>query len=80
MTKHQIKVVITTAQGFEATADDATVWGQGAGAYGAIQTGKDVIIASAAGVTFIPYKAIDHAVVTKTDVTADDPVDSNCQE
>lgn len=78
MTKHQIKVDITTYQGFTATADDATVDGQGSGAFGAIQTGKDVTIAGNGTITYIPFKAIDHAEITQTNVTVADPTDDVC--
>jgi len=80
MTQQQNKVTITTYQGFSVVADDAVQFGVGSGAYGAIQAARDVTIASADGltITYIPYKAIDHAIIEKSNVTVADPVDANC--
>lgn len=80
MTQQQNRVTITTYGGFSVVADDAVIFGQGSGAYGNIQSGKDVTIASADGLTinFIPYKAIDHVLIEKSNVTVADPVDANC--
>lgn len=77
MTKTQIKVVITTKAAFAATADDSVVAGQGSAAYTALQAHRDVYIVGATR-TFIPYDAIDHAVVTITQATVDDPADETC--
>lgn len=79
MTQTQIQVVITTAAGFEGTADDATLLGQGAAAYTSIKAGRDVYIDGGDGtITFIPYDAIDHAVITITQATVEDPEDPTC--
>lgn len=77
MTKTQIQVVITTAAGFTATASDATVAGQGSAAYTALQGHRDIYIAGET-ITFIPYEAIDHAVITITQATVEDPEDPTC--
>lgn len=77
MTQTQIQVVITTQAGFSATASDATVAGQGSAAYGALQAHRDIYIAGET-ITFIPYDAIDHAVITITQATVDDPEDATC--
>ena len=78
MTKTQIKVVITTQAAFTATADDSVVAGQGSAAYTAIQAHRDVYIDGETR-TYIPFDAIDHAVVTITQATVDDPEDPTCQ-
>lgn len=79
MTQTQIQVVITTAASYEATADDAVLLGQGAAAYTSIKAGRDIYIDGGDGtITFIPYQAIDHAVITIAQATVDDPEDATC--
>lgn len=78
MTKQQVKVVITTQAGFSATADDAVSAGQGTAAYGALENHRDVVIAAETEKTFVPYHAVDHAVITFTRSTVDDPEDPTC--
>lgn len=78
MTKQQVKVVISTGAGFSVTADDAVLAGQGTAAYGALENGRDVVVANATEKTYVPYHAIDHAVVTLTLSTVDDPEDPTC--
>lgn len=78
MTKQQVKVDVTTAAGFTATADDAVLAGQGTAAYGALEAGRDVIVATATEKTYVPYAAIDHAVVTFTLSQVTDPDDPAC--
>lgn len=80
MTQQNARVVITTAVGFNVTADDATVKGQGTAAYGAIQNRRDVTVNNNGEITFIPYHAIDHAVITLTTSTVADPVDDVCPD
>ena len=79
MTKQNVKVVVTTYQGFSVTADDAVNNGQGTAAYGAIETGTDITVRDGSDITFIPYKAVDHAVITLTMSTVPDPTDDTCQ-
>ena len=78
MTKQSVKVVVTTIQGFTVTADDAVLNGQGTSAYGAIENRKDVTVRNGDESTFVPYRAIDHAVITFTMSTVDDPEDPTC--
>lgn len=78
MTKQLVKVDVTTIGGFSKTADDAVLAGQGTAAYGAVENGRDVIVADATEKIIIPYHAIDHAVVTLTLSTVDDPKDDTC--
>lgn len=78
MTKQQIKVVITTQGNFSVTADDAVRSGQGTAAYGALENRRDVVVDNGTERTFVPYGAIDHAVVTLTMTTVADPVDPTC--
>lgn len=78
MTKQQVKVVVTTAASFSVTADDSVLAGQGTAAYGAIENHRDVIVSNGTEKTFIPYHAIDHAVVTFTLSQVEDPEDPTC--
>lgn len=78
MTKQQVKVEITTSANFAITADDAVVSGQGTAAYSALEAHRDQHIVSGSNITFIPFHAIDHAVITLTQVTEADPVDPTC--
>ena len=78
MTKQLVKVDVTTIGGFTKTADDAVLAGQGTAAYGAIENGRNVIVADATEKTIIPFRAIDHAVVTLTLTQEQDPVDPTC--
>lgn len=80
MTKQNVKVVVTTYAGFSVTADDAVKNGQGTAAYGAIQTGTDITVNDGTNITYVPYKAVDHAVITLTQSTVDDPKDDTCPE
>lgn len=74
------KVVITTIGGFSATADDAVSAGQGTGAYNALEMKRDVKILAENEITFIPYHAVDHAIITITRSEEEDPVDDTCVE
>lgn len=78
MTKQQVKVVIETGTSFSVTADDAVLAGQGTAAYGALENGRDIVVATATEKTYVPYHAVDHAVVTFTTSTVDDPEDPTC--
>lgn len=79
MTQTQIEVVITTAGAYEATLSDDTVAGQGAAAYTSIKAGRDIYADGGDGsILFIPFKAIDHAVITITQATVEDPEDPTC--
>lgn len=78
MQKQNVKVVVSTAAGFSVTADDATSAGQGTAAYGAIQTKTDITVNDGTNITYVPYKAVDHAVVTLTLSTVADPADDTC--
>lgn len=78
MTKQQVKVEITTAANFTVTADDAVVAGQGTAAYSALEAGRDQHIVNGANITFIPYHAVDHAIITLTQATVADPDDPTC--
>ena len=79
-----VKVDVTTKAGFTATADDAVVKGQGTAAYGVIQSinteMRNVVISDGTNETIIPFHAIDHAVVTKTRSTVQDPQDIICPD
>lgn len=76
------KVVITTIGNFTYTADDAVKKGQGTNVAIALEAGRDVESANAAGteITFIPFKAIDHAVITKEMTDVADPADDICPD
>ena len=76
------KVVITTAGNFTYTADDAVKKGQGTNVAIALEQARDVESANADGteITFIPFEAIDHAVITKTMTTVEDPKDDMCPD
>lgn len=78
MTKQQVKVVVTTGAGFSVTADDAVLAGQGTAAYGALEGGRDIVVADATEKTYVPYNAVDHAVVTFTLSQVTDPDDPTC--
>lgn len=78
MTKQQVKVVVTTGAGFSVTADDAVLAGQGTAAYGALEGGRAIVVADATEKTYVPYHAIDHAVVTFTLSQVTDPDDPTC--
>lgn len=78
MTKQQVRVVVTTGAGFSVTADDAVLAGQGTAAYGALDAGRDIVVATATEKTYVPYHAIDHAVVTFTLSQETDPDDPTC--
>lgn len=78
MQKQQVKAVITTVGNYVVTADDATLPMQGTGAYGAIQTKTDVTVRDGDLIKYVPYAAIDHAEITITLETADDPTDDTC--
>lgn len=78
--KNSYSVEITTGGSYTATADDSVVAGQGAAAVAAIEGRHDVKILTATGFIFIPFDAIDHAVVTLTRATAEAPEDETCVE
>lgn len=78
MTKQQVKVEITTVAGFNVTADDATVSGQGTAAYSAIEAHRDAHVSNGTNITFVPFGQIDHAIITITQNTIPDPVDPTC--
>ena len=80
MTKTQVSVVITTQGNYSVTADDATVAGQGTAAYTALENHRDVVVKGEEDIKVIPFDAIDHAVVTLTSATVDDPTDEMCNE
>lgn len=76
--KNEYSVVITTAAGYSVTADDSTAPGVGAGAWADLQSGSDIRIATATGSVFVPFHAVDHAVVTLNRVTVTPPTDPTC--
>ena len=76
--KGQYKVDITTFGGFTATADDAVIDGQGGSVYSSIVNGRDVMIRNNGQLTFIPFHAVDHAIITHTTEEVDAPVDDTC--
>lgn len=78
MTKQQVKVEITTAAGFTVTADDAAAGGQGTAAYSALEAGRDQHIVDGSNITYVPYGAVDHAIITLTQATVPDPTDPTC--
>lgn len=78
--KNSYSVEITTGGSYTATANDATVEGQGAAAVAAIEGHQDVKILTSTGFIYIPYGAIDHAIVTLTRATAEAPEDETCVE
>lgn len=80
MDKQLVKVVITTAASFSVTADDSVKDGQGVAAYSALQAHRDVYVDDGTNITFIPFQAVDHAVITKTMTTVADPQDDTCPD
>lgn len=80
MTKQNVKVEVTTIAGFNVTADDAVLAGQGTAAYGAIDNHRDVKVSDGGKITFVPYAAIDHAIVTFDRKDVEDPEDPTCVE
>lgn len=76
--QNQIKVVITTGAGYEATADDAVNAGVGASAWSTLVAQGDVQILNGDEITFIPFRAVDHAIVTVTRTEVADPEDPTC--
>lgn len=76
--KNNVKVVITTGANFELTADDAVKAGQGTAAYAELQRQGDVWVDDGTKITFVPFHAIDHAVITLARTQVTDPVDDNC--
>lgn len=80
MNKVMTKVVITTGQGYVATADDATLPMQGSGAYASIQKHADVEIRDGGNIIFIPYDKIDHAIIETQMTTVADPTDDVCAD
>lgn len=76
------RVVITTFGGFTYTADDAVKKGQGTSVAIALENGRDIHSASAddSEITVIPFRAIDHAVITKQMTDVADPADDICPE
>lgn len=76
--QNNYKVEITTGAGFTATADDAVTPGQGGSAWTALQGRMDVIIQGESETTFIPFHAVDHAIVTLTREEVDAPDDAAC--
>ena len=76
--QNSIKVEITTGGGYSTTADDATIAGVGAVAWADLQSQKDLIIQTATGWEFVPFHAVDHAIVTMTRSEVEDPDDPTC--
>lgn len=76
--QNSIKVEITTFGGYSTTADDATISGVGAVAWADLQSQKDLTIQTATGWDFIPFHAVDHAIVTMTRSEGEDPEDPTC--
>lgn len=76
--QNQIKVVITTGAGYEATADDAVVAGVGSSTWATLVNQGDVQIPNGGEIIFIPFHAVDHAVVTITRTEVEDPEDPTC--
>jgi len=74
------KVVITTFSGFSVTADDAVKKGQGTAAAGALENHRDVYVDDGTNITYVPFKAVDHAVITKEMTTVADPDDTICPD
>lgn len=79
MQKQQVKVVVTTQAGFSVTADDSVNNGQGNAAYQALQHNRDVYVDDGTNHTYVPFGAVDHAVITLTMATVPDPTDDTCQ-
>lgn len=77
--KNSYKVVIKTLGGTEVTANDATVAGVGSSAMAALMNGQDVYVLDGnGGGTFIPFHAVESAVVTLTRSEAEAPADETC--
>lgn len=76
--QNQIKVEITTGAGFTATADDSVTFGVGSSAWATLQAQCDVQIMGDGEITFIPFHAVDHAIVTITRTEVEDPEDPTC--
>lgn len=76
---NKYSVEITTGGGYTATADDAVTDGVGSSARSLLAAGADITIATATGEIFIPFHAVDHAVITLTRTDDPDPVDPTCQ-
>lgn len=76
--KNQYKVVVTTKGGYTATFDDSANAGVGASANAALHACNDIEGVSGDDTVFIPAKAVDHAVITFSRVTAEKPADETC--
>lgn len=76
--QNSYKVEITTGANYTTTADDAVIAGVGSVAWADLQAQKDLMIQTATGYEFIPFHAVDHAVVTFTRTQVPDPVDPTC--
>lgn len=78
--KNQIKVVVTTQGAYTATFDDSANAGVGASAYAALQAHQDIVGVVGDDTIFIPFEAVDHAVVTISRTQVEKPADEMCTE
>ena len=76
--KNTFRAEITTGGDYTATADDSVKAGVGAAAVAALEGHQDIKILTETGYIYIPYAAVDHAVVTLTRATAEAPEDETC--
>lgn len=76
--KESYKVSISTKEGSSYTADDATFAGAGTGAYQALLQKRDCMFKTADGMAFVPFGAVDHAIITVTS-SEEEVTDSNCE-
>lgn len=74
---HSYTVAITTVGGTTVTATDTATAKNGYTAYQQLQHHETVVIVGEESDTYVPFDAIDHAVVTKTSATAEYE-DANC--
>lgn len=75
--KDMLTVKFTTFSGFTATATDVEGKMYGTSALGQFKAEKTVLIPGDEQDTYIPFHAIDHAIVTKSEIDVD-VTDKNC--
>lgn len=80
MFKNQYTVAVTTQGGYTATFSDSANDGVGASVNAALHAHQDIQGESGDDNVFIPFEAVDHAVITFTRTEVDKPADTTCVE
>lgn len=76
--KPYYSVAVTTIGGYSHTFADTATLKNGKSAWDALQRAVDIKIDDGTNTYFIPFHAVDHAVLTITSTQETKPVDVNC--